>query len=165
MGFAKEHAEDVAARGFGDSDKTICDQHLHEQALKDVIVGVACEVSCSYCDRVGSEDDPIAASLEGLADHLDWDVRNWLNTERPAYRTEVLQASATFMKRTQRLSSMMNAAPTLTELQRETESLYKEWQAIYSYLSRCNTPDRPYLSQRARDISSDLKELDAQLRL
>jgi hypothetical protein len=68
MGFAKEHAEDVAARGFGDSDKTICDQHLHEQALKDVIVGVACEVSCSYCDRVGSEDDPIAASLEDVMD-------------------------------------------------------------------------------------------------
>ena len=108
---------------------------------------------------------PIAASLEGLADRLDWDVRNWLNTERPAYRNEALQASATFMKRTQRLSSMMTAAPTLTELQREADSLYQEWQSIYSYLSRCNTADRAYLSQGARDIRDNLTELNSQLRL
>lgn len=108
---------------------------------------------------------PIASSLEGLSDRLDWDVRNWLNAERPAYRNEALQASAAFMKRTQSLSKLMNAAPTLTELQRETDNLYKEWQAIYSYLSRCNTADRAFLSQGARDIIDDLKELDAQLRL
>ncbi len=108
---------------------------------------------------------PIASSLESLADQLDWDVRNWLNTERPAYRNEALQASATFMKRTQRLSKMMNAAPTLTALQKEADSLYQEWQAIYSYLSRCNTADRAYLSQEARDIRNDLTELNSELRL
>ncbi len=108
---------------------------------------------------------PIASSLESLADQLDWDVRHWLNTARPDYRNEALQASATFMKRTQRLSKMMNAAPTLTELQKEADSLYQEWQAIYSYLSRCNTADRAYLSQEARDIRNDLTELNAGLRL
>ncbi len=108
---------------------------------------------------------PIASSLENLADQLDWDVRNWLNTERPAYRSEALQASAAFMKRTQRLSKMMNAAPTLTELQKETDSLYLEWQAIYSFLSRCNTADRAYLSQAAREIRNDLTELNSELRL
>ncbi|MEJ7594065.1 MAG: hypothetical protein WKF77_21200 [Planctomycetaceae bacterium] len=108
---------------------------------------------------------PIASSLESLADQLDWDVRNWLNIERPAFRNEALQASATFMKRTQRLSKMMDAAPTLPELQKETDSLYQEWQAIYTYLSRCNTADRAYLSQEARDIRNDLTELNSELRL
>lgn len=108
---------------------------------------------------------PIASSLESLADQLDWDVRNWLNTERPAYRNETLQASATFMKRTQRLSKLVNAAPTLTELQKEADGLYLDWQAIYSYLSRCNTADRAYLSQEARDIRNNLTELNSELRL
>lgn len=108
---------------------------------------------------------PIASSLESLADQLDWDVRNWLSTERPAYRNEALQASATFMKRTQRLSKMMNTAPTLPELQKEADSLYAEWQAIYSFLSRCNTADRAYLSQAAREIRTDLTDLNSQLRL
>jgi len=92
-------------------------------------------------------------------------VKQWLNTERPTYRNEVQQASATFMKRTQRLSKMMATAPTLTELQREADSLYEEWKAIYSYLSRCNTPDRSYLSQDAREIRNNLTELNSQLRL
>ncbi|MDA1230848.1 MAG: hypothetical protein O2856_08745 [Planctomycetota bacterium] len=108
---------------------------------------------------------PVTASLENLADQLDWDVRHWVNSERPTYRNEVLQASATFIQRTQRMGKMLNAAPTLTELQREADSLYVEWKAIYSYLSRCNTADRPYLSQAARDIIADLRELDSQLRL
>ena len=108
---------------------------------------------------------PVAASLENLADQLDWNVKHWVNSDRPAYRNEVLQASASFMARTQRLSKMMNSTPTLTELQREADGLYVEWKAIYSYLSRCNTADRSYLSQDARDIISDLRELDSQLRL
>ena len=108
---------------------------------------------------------PIAASLENLADQLDFDVKQWVNSKRPAYRNEVLQASAAFMARTQRMSKMMNATPTLTELQREADSLYVEWKTIYNYLSRCNTPDRPYLSRAARDIISDLRELDSELRL
>jgi hypothetical protein len=69
------------------------------------------------------------------------------------------------MKRTQRLSKMMNAAPTLTELQREADSLYQEWLAIYSYLSRCNTADRAFLSQGASDIRTNLTELNSELRL
>jgi hypothetical protein len=108
---------------------------------------------------------PIASSLESLADELDWDLRNWLNSERPAYRNEALQASATFMKRTQRLSKMMNTAPTLSELQKEADSMYAEWQAIYGFLSRCNTADRAYLAQAARNIRNDLTELNSQLRL
>ena len=108
---------------------------------------------------------PIAASLENLADQLNYDVKQWVNSERPTYRNEVLQASATFSARTQRMSKMMDSSPTLTELQREADSLYVEWKAIYSYLSRCNTPDRAYLSQAARDIISDLRDLDSELRL
>ena len=108
---------------------------------------------------------PIASSLENLADQLDWDVRHWLNSERPAYRNEALQASANFMKRTQSLSKQMETAPTLVELQREADSLYQDWKAIYVFLSRCNTPDRSYLSQAARDIRNDLTELNSQLRL
>ena len=52
-----------------------------------------------------------------------------------------------------------------SKMQKEADSLYQEWQAIYSYLSRCNTADRAYLSQEARDIRNDLTELNAGLRL
>ena len=108
---------------------------------------------------------PIAASLENLADQLDLDVRNWLNAERPAYRAEVTAASAAFMKRTQRLHRMLDAEPTLQELQRETDSLYEEWKVVYGYLSRCRTADRVNLSQIAAEIRIDLTDLNGSLRL
>lgn len=40
---------------------------------------------------------PIAASLENLADQLNYDVKQWVNSERPTYRNEVLQAMRHFL--------------------------------------------------------------------
>ena len=108
---------------------------------------------------------PIAASLENLAEQLDFDVRQWLNTERPAYRTEVTTASAAFIKRTQRLHRMLASEPTLQELQKETDSLYQDWKTVYGYLSRCKTADRANLSQVASEIRTDLTDLNSSLRL
>ncbi len=108
---------------------------------------------------------PIAASLDNLSDQLDYDISKWMKTERPAYRSEVLAASAAFKKRTQRLHLMLDSEPTLPELQREADSLYKEWQAVYGFLGRCRTEDRANLSQVASEIRTDLLDLDGMVRL
>jgi hypothetical protein len=108
---------------------------------------------------------PIAASLENLADQLNYDVRNWMNAERPTYRAEVTAAAAAFLTRTQRMHRMLDAQPTLQELQRETDSLYTEWKTIYGYLDRCRTADRTNLSQVAAEIRIDLTDLNSSLRL
>lgn len=108
---------------------------------------------------------PIAASLDNLAYQLEYDVRNWLNTERPAYRAEVTAATAAFSKRTQRIHMMLDSEPTLQELQRETDSLYQEWKTVYEFLSRCRTADRVNLSQLATEIRIDLTDLNSSLQL
>lgn len=108
---------------------------------------------------------PIAASLDNLADQMDYDIRQWLNTERPAYRSEVTAASAAFVQRTQRLHRMLDSEPTLTELQREADSLYGDWMTVYGYLSRCRTEQRGNLSQIAAEVRIDLTDLNGLLRL
>ena len=108
---------------------------------------------------------PIAASLDNLAYQLEYDVRNWLNTERPAYRAEVTAATAAFSKRTQRIHMMLDSEPTLQVLQRETDSLYQEWKTVYEFLSRCRTADRVNLSQLATEIRIDLTDLNSSLQL
>jgi len=108
---------------------------------------------------------PIAASLENLADQLEFDVRRWLTAERPTYRTEVTNATAAFMARTQKIHSMLDREPTLQELQRETDSLYQEWKVVYDFLSRCRTNDRANLSQLASEIRLDLIDLNSSLQL
>jgi hypothetical protein len=108
---------------------------------------------------------PIAASLENLADQLDYDIRQWLNRERPAYRAEVTAASLAFMKRTQRLHQLLDSEPTLQVLQREMDSLYQEWLTVYAFLGRCKTEDRANLSQASAEIRIDLTDLNGLLRL
>ncbi len=108
---------------------------------------------------------PIAASLENLADQLDLDVRNWMSVERPAYRNEVIAASSAFIKRTQRLSRLLDTEPSLAEVQKETDSLYLDWKAVYAFLGRCNTADRTNLSQVAAEVRADLTDLFSSLRL
>ncbi len=106
---------------------------------------------------------PIAASLENLADQLEFDVRRWLAAERPTYRTEATTATAASMARTRKIHMMLDREPTLQELQRETDSLYQEWRLVYDFLSRCRTADRTNLSQLASEIRLDLTDLNASL--
>ncbi|MFN9719602.1 MAG: hypothetical protein ACK58L_12960 [Planctomycetota bacterium] len=107
----------------------------------------------------------IAASLDNLSYNLDFDVRQWLNTARPANRTDVMTASSNFMKRTRRMHQMLDSNPTLNELQREADMMYQDWQTIYQYLGQCRTAQRQRLSETAAEIRQDLTELNDSLRL
>ncbi len=108
---------------------------------------------------------PVAASLENLSDHLDFDVQYWLNSDRQAFRNEALQASRTFSARTRRLHLMVQGQPTLQELQRETNALYDDWRKVYQYLSYCRTNDRTNLAQLASEIRQAIYDLSAPLQL
>ncbi len=108
---------------------------------------------------------PTAASLELLADHLDLDVRQWLNRGRQSYRTQVLQASTRFVQRTQKIHRLLQSRPTANELKKETSDLVEEWRTIYEYLGRCNTDHRQHLLTLSRDISEVIFKLREPLQL
>lgn len=107
---------------------------------------------------------PLAASLEDLADQMNQDVRQWLNSERPSYRNEASAAAGAFVKRTQNLHRLVDTEQRSQDLQKEVDALYNDWKAVYSYLERCNTADRSNLAWRARLINQALVDLDTQLR-
>jgi hypothetical protein len=106
---------------------------------------------------------PVAASLEDLADQLDLDIRQWLNSERPAWRNEAAAASTAFVKRAQRIHRLVDNNSRLPELQRDVDGLFTDWKTLFSYLERCRTADRQNLAWRARLINDDLVDLDALL--
>lgn len=106
---------------------------------------------------------PVVASLENLADQLDLDIRQWLNTERPTWRNEANAASTAFVKRCQRVHRLVDANSRSTELQRDVDALFTEWRNLYAFLERCRTTDRQNLAWRARLINDDLVDLDTLL--
>lgn len=106
-----------------------------------------------------------AASLENLAEQLDYEVRHWLNGDRQTFRNEALQASNAFMQRARKLHTLLQGRPTQQELTRETEALYNDFGKIYNYLGYCRTSDRSTLAQLAGDIKQSIFDLTAPLKL
>lgn len=108
---------------------------------------------------------PTAAALENLADHLDFDVRQWLYRDPQSFRDQALAASAAFVRRCQQIHHLLETRPTAADLKRQTTDLIEEWRNIYRYLGRCNTEQREHLRMLSQDISQAIYELRAPLEL
>lgn len=108
---------------------------------------------------------PMAAALENLADHMDLDVRQWLNRDRPNFSSQALAASDKFLKRTIRIHRMLQSQPRAALLKQETSDLVEEWRSLYAYLGRCNTEHREHLRVLSGDISQAIYELRVPLQL
>lgn len=108
---------------------------------------------------------PTAATLENLADHLNFDVNQWLRRDSPSFRNEALRATASFLGRTQRIHTLLESHPTSAQLKQETADLIEEWRAVYRYLGRCDTEHREHLRVLSQDISQAIYELRAPLEL
>lgn len=108
---------------------------------------------------------PTAARLEVLADHLQLDVNQWLNLERPSYRTQAMQASNQFVQQTMKIHRMMQSRPTAVVLKREVDDLYVQFERLYQYLGQCNTEHRRHLKTLAYEIGDAINTMRAPLNL
>jgi len=102
---------------------------------------------------------PTAASLENLADHLDYDIRQWLSRDRQSFSAAALDSSKRFMNRTRRIHNMLQSRPTAAELKKEASDLVEEWRTVYEYISRCRTDHREHLRVLSGDISETIYRL------
>lgn len=67
MGFSKRYAEDIAARGFGDTgDRAVCLACVLDEDLRHETAKHLSTWECSFCGAVAAEDDegPIAAHFD-----------------------------------------------------------------------------------------------------
>lgn len=108
---------------------------------------------------------PMAASLENLADHLHFDIRQWLESDRQSFRQQALEASSRFVKRSQRIHGMLQARPRAAELKKELSDLVEEWRTVSQYLGRCNSEHRDHLRVLYADIGQAIYKLRVPLQL
>lgn len=57
-------------RGADVSDSTVCLAHIEDDALRRELAGWISWESCSFCDRLGSEEHPIAVELDVVVDQV-----------------------------------------------------------------------------------------------
>ena len=106
-----------------------------------------------------------AASLENLAEHLELDVKQWINRERPVYGNAALQAAAKFRQRSADLHRLLQSRPSASVLKTQVSDLYVDFKTIYDYLSQCRTADREHMKSLALDIGQAINGLRAPLQL
>lgn len=107
----------------------------------------------------------IAASLDNLADHMSLDVQAWLNSERPSYRNQALEASNRFQGRAQDIHHMLQNHPTESRLRTEVDDLRAEFETLYRYLAQCRTSHRTHLRTLAYEVADAIKALQTPLNL
>jgi hypothetical protein len=136
------------------------------QEIEDGIASLRRELKLGgSAPQPGSDLEVVAASLEDLADQLDIDLRQWLNSERPTWRNDATLASTAFVKRCQRIHRLVDSNARTTELVREVDALFAEWRNLYAFLERCRTADRQNLAWRAKLINEELVNVDSRLQL
>lgn len=106
-----------------------------------------------------------AAALENLADHLNYDVKSWLDQDRQSFRLDALKASSAFVLKAQQFHQLLATRPTVQVLRRETTALNEAWRQVFGYLGYCRTADREHIAYLARDISSTIAALQTPLQL
>jgi hypothetical protein len=109
--------------------------------------------------------EPVAASLDNLADQLDYDINRWLNADRQTFRDDALLVSKSFMARARKVHQMALRQTALRDLQQETNSLIDDLTRLRNYLGRCNTADKPRLANTYSDIRRDIEDMKIMLGL
>ena len=103
--------------------------------------------------------EPVAASLDNLADQLDYDINRWLKDDRQTFRDDALLVSKSFMARARKIHQMALRQTALRDLQQETNSLIDDLTRLRNYLGLCNTADKARLANTYSDIRRDIEDM------
>lgn len=107
----------------------------------------------------------LAASLENLATHLDYDLKTWLNSRRVEFRAQALQESQNFVTSCRRFHQMAVSNGNLEELRDEARRLFDSWQRVHGYVLRCDTREKEYLQVISSRITPVVVELQTRMAL
>lgn len=109
-----------------------------------------------------------AATLENLADHLEFDMKTWLDRREFAgtsRRARYLSEASDFVKNTHSFHQAIVNDADVKELQRRSSILWDEWHRLSRYLPMCRTSERDHLMQISRDMTTALVQSQTQLAL
>lgn len=96
MGLAKRQLEEDWERGWSSGgDKFVCDAHVEDDALAQLIEETAESVTCSYCSRV--EDAPFAAPIDQIIQRIAEGLQEeWGNADDEGVAWDGGYAGATY---------------------------------------------------------------------
>ncbi len=108
-------------------------------------------------DRLASTD--LAAEIETLAEHIDYDLRHWLRNSNSSRGAAALRLSKQFQDNTRRLHmSLMNRA-TPDQLRQETSAVYEDWRRLSPILRQAPEEDRQHMNSISTKLTRAIVDL------
>ena len=101
----------------------------------------------------------IAAELETLADHIDYDLRSWLRNRTDANTRNALALSNRFKTETSELYRSIVARRPREEIRRQTSNAYEDWRKISQILRRVPEEDRDHMASISAKLTNAFLDL------
>ncbi len=105
----------------------------------------------------------LASSLTTLQEHLDTDLRRWLDHQPRDFRKTALAESQAMGDAVRRFQTHVLNGGDPSQLQRECEDIFVRWQRVHGYVKQCNTSDRLHLLTISAKITPVVVELRTRL--
>ena len=100
-----------------------------------------------------------SSEMESLADHIDWDLRQWLRNSNDPSARQALALSKQFKTRTSQLSNAIAQRRSRPEIRTMTETVYKDWNQLSQILRRAPKEDQQHMASISRKLSASLLSL------
>ena len=100
-----------------------------------------------------------SAEMETLADHIDWDLRQWLRNSNDPNSRQALALSKQFKTRTSQLSEAIAQRRPRQQIRTMTEAVYKDWNRLSQILRRAPQEDQQHMASISRKLSASLLSL------
>ncbi|MFK7820202.1 MAG: hypothetical protein AB8G99_15885, partial [Planctomycetaceae bacterium] len=101
----------------------------------------------------------VAAELETLADHIDYDLRAWLRNRTDANTRAALALSARFKTETSELYQSIVSRRPREEIRRQTANAYEDWRKISQILRRVPEEDRDHMASISAKLTNAFLDL------
>jgi hypothetical protein len=107
----------------------------------------------------------LAAQIDNLTSHLNFDVKTWLNKDKNfTYRSETLRESELFARESEQFNRAIVNGQSSSRLQTQFNDLYSRWGTVYRLISKCRTAHRPHLGRQASKITPAMVRMRTLLR-
>ncbi len=112
-----------------------------------------------------SEAIDLAAQIDNLTNHLNFDVKTWLDKDRNfTYRAETLREAEQFAREAEQFDRAIVNGKSSPQLQTQFNDLYSRWGRVYRLISKCRTAHRPHLGRQASKITPAMVQMRTILR-
>jgi len=101
----------------------------------------------------------LAAEIEAMADHIDYDLQRWLRNSTSSGATATLKLSKQFVENSKRLQVNLMNRVTLEQAQQSATAAFRDWRRLRPVLQSAPEEDRQHMANMSSKLTDAFIDL------